>query len=109
MSTKTKDMGLTPVQEAGNQLTQSVVDHSPQKANAAGRARRSSHGSREGRPVSDFQVTFTAPNGGKKVSRVATSYDAAVELGLWMLTFGETGEVEVHDRENDVTWRLTDA
>lgn len=92
-------------EQSQTKLLDSVKRHSPQKANKEGKAKRASRNP-EGRPAADFKVTYLSVNGGKKVQRVASSYDEAAELGLGLLTLGETGEVTIEDRQNEVTWRM---
>lgn len=91
--------------DARDTLLASVQEHSPQKANEAGKEKRASRNP-EGRPAANLKVTYTAVNGVAKKQRVAASYDEAVTVGLNMLALGELGEVEIEDRLNDVTWRM---
>lgn len=69
---------------------------------AVGKASRNPNG----RPAADFKVTYVTVNGGTKVQRIASSYDEAVEHALWSLSRGETGEICIEDRKNEVTWRM---
>lgn len=92
-------------EEAGDRLMSSVKRHSPQKANIEGKAKRASRNP-EGRPAAEFKVTLITTNGARKVQRVATSYDEAVGHALWLLSLDETGEIEIEDRQNEVSWRM---
>lgn len=114
MTTNTVAPGLSSAQlnaigkahDARAKLVESVQEHSPQQANAHGKAERAASRNPNGRPAADFKITLVTTNGGRKVQRVAKSYEEAVGYALWLLSLDETGEVEVEDRENEVTWRM---
>lgn len=91
--------------DAKDTLLASVQEHSPQKANAAGKEKRASRNP-NGRPPSRFKIRHTSTNGGKVRQTTALTYNAAMLAGLDFLQFDETGEVEIEDRELDATWRL---
>lgn len=97
MAQAQRDAAYIESQRAQSRLVESVKEHSPQKA-----ASRNP----DGRPAAEFKIVLVTTNGAKKVQRVADSYEAAVGHALWLLSLDETGEVEIQDRENDVTWRM---